>query len=102
MHCANCGNKIEDLGEFCSQCGVSLAKQRTGVKNNKPDILHQTPEVEGKQLNHHIKVGLVWLIGGIIVTWVTYSSTEPGGTYFLFWGPMLYGGYRIWRGLFGE
>jgi hypothetical protein len=45
--------------------------------------------------------GALWCVGGTIVTAVTYSSaSESGGTYFVMWGPMLFGGYRFLRGLF--
>ena len=43
--------------------------------------------------------GFIWLAGGGIVTAVTYSIAAPGGTYFVFYGAMIYGGYRILKGV---
>lgn len=37
-------------------------------------------------------------IGGAI-TWGTYTSAGPGETYWIMFGPMIYGGYRILRGI---
>ena len=44
--------------------------------------------------------GLLWLIGGAIVTGITYSAVEPGGSYYVFWGAMAYGAFRVLRGLY--
>ena len=44
--------------------------------------------------------GLLWLIGGAIITGITYAAAEPGGSYFLFWGPMAYGAYRLLRAFY--
>lgn len=44
--------------------------------------------------------GVLWLVGGAVVTGITYSAAEPGGTFFVFWGAMAYGAIRFLRGLF--
>ncbi len=44
--------------------------------------------------------GLVLLVGGGIATAVTYAAAAPGGTYVVFWGAMLYGGYKVLKGLY--
>lgn len=46
-------------------------------------------------------VGLAFLIGGVLLTAVTYasaSSSSSGGRYIVAWGPMLYGAIRLIRG----
>jgi hypothetical protein len=43
--------------------------------------------------------GILVAIGGI-VTAATYATADPGGTYILFWGPIVYGGYRLVVGVF--
>jgi hypothetical protein len=46
-------------------------------------------------------VGALWCIGGIVVTAVTYSNASTsGGTYFVAWGPVLFGGIQFLKGLF--
>ncbi|HEX7098030.1 MAG TPA: hypothetical protein VF377_02215 [Acidimicrobiia bacterium] len=44
--------------------------------------------------------GVLWLVGGAVVTGITYSAAEPGGTFFVFWGAMAYGAIRFLRGLY--
>src|SRR5947208_7037132 len=41
--------------------------------------------------------GGLWFAGGALVTAVTYAFSE--GTYFLAWGPLLFGGFQLVRGL---
>src|SRR6266550_4768556 len=41
--------------------------------------------------------GGLWFAGGALVTAVTYAFSE--GTYFLAWGPLLFGGFQLLRGL---
>ncbi|MGH2473150.1 MAG: DnaJ domain-containing protein [Candidatus Limnocylindria bacterium] len=41
--------------------------------------------------------GGLWFAGGGLVTAMTYAFSE--GTYFLAWGPLIFGGYQLVRGL---
>jgi hypothetical protein len=41
--------------------------------------------------------GGLWFAGGALVTAVTYAVSQ--GTYFLAWGPLLFGGFQLVRGL---
>ncbi len=43
--------------------------------------------------------GAVWGGGGAVVTGFTYAAGGGGGG-FVFWGAILYGGFRILRGLY--
>jgi hypothetical protein len=43
--------------------------------------------------------GALWCIGGIVVTVATYSAAEPGGTYLVAWGAILFGGLEFLQGL---
>jgi hypothetical protein len=36
-----------------------------------------------------------------IITLATYTSAEGGGTYFVMWGLMAYGAFRLIKGLLG-
>lgn len=42
--------------------------------------------------------GVIWITIGAVVTAVTYAAADPGGTYVLFWGPVVYGGWKVIKG----
>jgi hypothetical protein len=44
--------------------------------------------------------GAIWCIGGILVTAITYSqATQSGGTYYVTWGAIIFGGIQFIQGL---
>ncbi len=47
--------------------------------------------------------GFLWFGGGLLVTCLTYSlaSNGGGGTYAVAWGPVVFGGIKMMRGLLG-
>jgi DnaJ-like protein len=45
----------------------------------------------------YARSGGLWFAGGGLVTALTYAFSE--GTYFLAWGPLLFGGFQLVRGL---
>lgn len=44
--------------------------------------------------------GGLWCVGGTVVTVATYSAARDGGTYFVAWGAILFGGLQFLRGLY--
>jgi hypothetical protein len=48
----------------------------------------------------NVGIGLLWCVGGILVTAITYSMASGGGTYFVAWGAVVFGGFQAIRGLF--
>ncbi|MGH2377312.1 MAG: J domain-containing protein [Candidatus Limnocylindria bacterium] len=57
------------------------------------------PEVQREIARGQAIRGGLWLAGGGVVTAATYAATPPGGTYFLAWGPVLFGGFQFLRGI---
>ena len=45
--------------------------------------------------------GLLWLVGGGVITLLTFSAASGGGFSFVFWGAIVWGGISFVRGLFG-
>ena len=45
-------------------------------------------------------VGLAILVVGIIITWGSYSAANPGGGFVVAWGAVVFGGYRLIKGLY--
>lgn len=69
-------------------------RQYQGAPGLRPDIW--------KARGHRsIGFGAVWLVAGIIVSVVTYQQAVAagGGVYVIAYGPVLYGIYRIIRGI---
>ena len=46
-----------------------------------------------------IGYGLLWLVGGGIITGLTYVFAEPGGFFLITWGSIAYGGFLVLRGV---
>lgn len=44
--------------------------------------------------------GVLWFIGGALLTGITYATADPGGTYVVFWGALAYGAYRLLRAIY--
>jgi len=44
-------------------------------------------------------VGVLWLVGGSLVTAATMSAASGGGAYVVAWGAILFGGIQFLRGL---
>ena len=56
--------------------------------------------IEDNDASKDIIVGLLWCIGGIAVTMITYNNASNGGTYIIAWGAILFGGIQFLKGLF--
>ena len=62
---------------------------------------------EGRQLAdayaRHMTYGILWIVGGTIVTVATYQAAfaSGGGTYIIAWGAILFGIIDFFRGFFG-
>ena len=45
-----------------------------------------------------INRGMLWIVGGVVVSLGAFLSADPGGSYLVFWGAPLYGVVKVWRG----
>ena len=55
-----------------------------------------------KKYKKHMIYGILWCIGGTLVTAITYSAaSERGGTYVIAYGAVVFGAIDFFRGLFG-
>lgn len=47
--------------------------------------------------------GIFWIVLGVSVSLITFASaasSSEGGYYYIFWGPAVYGIYKVFRGLY--
>lgn len=121
MFCGECGQKIikegaekedekrfelidkdEDEGENRSDNTKESPPKET---NSSPDILKRIEEMmileeAKKYANSEILKGLLWVGIGSLITFITYQFAEGGDTYFVLYGPIIYGAYIFLRGMF--
>lgn len=64
------------------------------------NVLDTGNTVKTEKAKRDMIIGALFLFGGIAVTVYTYTAaSNGGGRYFLAYGPIIYGGYRFFRGL---
>ncbi len=70
--------------------------------DTKVKVLNPRLQVQPSDGMKNILIGAAICLIGIVITWGTYqaaSSNSGGGTYFVAWGAMLFGGIRILKGV---
>lgn len=69
------------------------------------DIFRKSPEGRKalmKRYQGRMIRGLLWALGGLLVTAITYSmASGRGGTYYIFWGAVLFGAIDFFGGFLG-
>jgi hypothetical protein len=96
--CAYCGRENENSARQCGECGTSFD---TDPKDSQAAKL-PTPEDPARAAERRMLSGALWCVGGILVTLITYfsaASSPSGGTYFVAWGAIVFGGLRFFQGL---
>ena len=61
-----------------------------------------SPGAGARAAAHDMRVGATWFAIGLIVTLATYahaSSSSSGGHYLVWWGPVIFGAIRFFKGL---
>ncbi|HVZ28789.1 MAG TPA: hypothetical protein VG839_00240 [Asticcacaulis sp.] len=48
-----------------------------------------------KQALRGMGIGALWCIGGIAATLISQAMAQAGGTTFVFWGAVVFGGFRV-------
>ncbi|MBI2033450.1 MAG: hypothetical protein HYT10_03260 [Candidatus Levybacteria bacterium] len=65
-------------------------------KKRDSELLKEAKRLADKEMSK----GVMWFIGGLLVTGVTYIVSDPGATYYVFWGAIVVGVYMFLRGLY--
>jgi hypothetical protein len=94
------GNQFsQNLVQSEIQNPAELQSQPESEMANNPILANQAAN-EGSS---DMLIGALWCIGGIVFTAVTYNAVkETGGTYFVAWGAIVYGGWQFLKGLFSS
>jgi len=130
MFCGNCGKSIAEDSVFCEFCGSKTkkvdngkpksqpkkrglsSKNQTEIEESQENETYSSEETKNtyyylllreqakKTANAEMLKGIGWAVLGGIITFVTYSMASDGGTYFVFWGLVVYGAYVFLRGLY--
>ena len=58
-------------------------------------------QVMASKYKRHMLYGILWAVGGTVVTVATYSAASGGGVYVIAWGAIVFGIIDFFRGLFG-
>ncbi len=108
----HCGRDWAHLA-FCGRCGVELAARAPKISEARAAItpaLARGPQgafAEGQRdddaetgASTDFAFGITGIAIGLGVTAATYGAADPGGTFIIFWGPAVYGAWRIVCGLF--
>lgn len=103
MICKNCKEKNSEEAKFCFSCGSALSKDNVTVEEGSVDKYFSEKRTtfieEAKSLaNSEMKQGIVWFVIALAITFGGYLFASEGGTYYVFWGAMIYGIYRLIQG----
>jgi hypothetical protein len=77
---------------------VRLGQSREGFIPGATNI-KILPEITRQVAQKNMTVGALWCVGGLVVTIGTYLAAASGGTYFVTWGAILFGGIQLMRGI---
>lgn len=105
MYCNNCGNNNDSESRFCTSCGKSLNKVGSAQARGSVDMYFTNQDQillqeANKIADGEIKNGFISVVIGLGITFITWLFASDGGTYYVFWGLVFYGGYVILKGIY--
>jgi len=102
MKCRNCSNTIEADAKFCTKCGEKIERgtqnEEGAVDRYFKDKKHSLIKEAEAMAEGEMKQGVLWFVIALAITGGTWLFASEGGTYYVFWGAMIYGVYRLIRG----
>ena len=92
-YCQDCGTFLIATADRCSLCGREYPPTDDDTSRNSEKIRRQ------RDANNDVWWGIAICIvfGGIALG--TFIYAEPGSSFYILWGPILYGVYRILKGV---
>lgn len=95
-------NLATDIDEASQYVSAIREAAIAHAKDTARSTAQQIKEIHKERAQRHLLWGLLWGGGGGVLTLATYSaaaSSESGGTYYVFWGAMIYGAIRLIQAL---
>jgi hypothetical protein len=89
------GKSDAQIQAYLQENGATKEAAETVVSELRPEYQKAYQEAARKDMLH----GGLWLGGGLLVTGVTYSMASEGGSYFMTWGAIIFGGIQFFKGL---
>jgi hypothetical protein len=95
---------------FCGRCGAgltakapSLSEARAAMppagSSRSASAFEPSYARDDDGAGGDLAIGFALVLLGLGVTAVTYAAAEPGGTFLVFWGPAVFGAWRILCGV---
>jgi hypothetical protein len=83
------------VGLFLKSSSMNNQRERTAVK----DMFELAKKANREVARKNMALGLIWCMGGILVTSLTYQAASGGGHYIVAWGAIIFGAIQFVRGL---
>src|SRR5687767_6082345 len=99
--CLECGNAISESSQYtyCLRCGTPIGQKRQSQPLRTTDVWRVTRDhIRSRAQRAMLISGAIAGVGGALTLW-SYQSAAQGGTYVLFWGAILFGGYRFMKAM---
>jgi len=78
IYCSNCGNKVSEDNSFCPKCGTKIINNLEEPTRAKDES--STPPIQLKESDSSKgKVGIIFLIIGVMLFFLAISQTPTGG-----------------------
>jgi hypothetical protein len=90
------GTSPDDVAETMKQSGLGEEEAWVTVTGFRVEIAQAKLDAAKK----NVRNGALWCVGGLLVTGISYSMvSEGGGSYFVCWGAVIFGGIQLIRGM---
>jgi hypothetical protein len=98
-------HRVSDYAAQFAGHGQSFAKQlaNLGIGSKDIEIMLQALDDFAKPAKagqRNMLFGALWFIGGSAITFFTYQSASDGGSYFVFYGAIIFGFFQALAGFF--
>lgn len=100
MKCSNCSQNNGSDAKFCSKCGEKVANNEDVgsvdkyFSNKKQSLIEEAKILAEDEM----KQGVIWFVIGLAITGGGWIFASEGGTYYVLYGAMIYGVYKLVRG----